>query len=600
MVAPTKSHYPLSMKNQALALIKFASNIVGRTTLTFIFLSMSALPLANAAVSAQLSEQLIDELETVRLTVRASNTRKTESLDTTPLEADFHIMGTNTSSQYRFINGREQSWVDYQITLQPKRTGNLTIPSLSVGHDQTPTLTLTVQPLTAETRKAIDELVFFEQDISSQSVYVQAELVVTRRLLYSGGVQLYSDLPGAPEIEDAVVHSLGEPTSGTTQRNGKTYGVVEQKYAIFPEVSGTFTIPPITITASVRLNSNGRVSRKGVRVGTKITDVQVLPVPANYPKSQAWLPAKNVVLHQVLTPDNQDHTVGDTITHELLIHISGNMGSTASPLPLSLDEDKFRTYPQAPVLDDSPQAGTMVGSRLQTTSLLPLVPGALDIPATELVWFDTVKEEVRYAQVPPVTLLVIGEPMLEQMLEQTPSDTDNLDSTSGNSGEAEQLPGNLSREKTPWLSPTSIALLTLVLVIALALFWRYLVAPIAARRAEKSTQVEKTPAPSLNEIEALIKDESGKHISQAIREFIAAHYNTDVASAMVSFRTHGDHAKEMSDHLNRMSYADHDAPQSREWVKEHAIPLLTTLGKTRSSKVPKPSPLPPLYAHKTG
>ncbi|MGK0222839.1 MAG: hypothetical protein ACI9ON_002079, partial [Limisphaerales bacterium] len=226
--------------------------------LTCLLLASLSASATIAAVSAQLSAHDIDELESVRLTVRASETRQTETLDISALEKDFHVMGTNTSSQYRFVNGREQSWVDYQITLQPKRVGELTVPSIAVGRDVTPSMTLRVRQLSDDTRSKIDAMVFFETDVSSSSIYVQAQLVLTRRLLYSQGVQLYSDLPGAPEIEDAVVKTLGETTSSTTTREGQAYGVVEQQYAIFPESSGTFTIPGISITASVRLVEQGR------------------------------------------------------------------------------------------------------------------------------------------------------------------------------------------------------------------------------------------------------------------------------------------------------------------------------------------------------
>ena len=302
-----------------------------RRCTTFITLVLLALcPGAFAAVSAQLSASDIDELETVRLTIRAGDTRQTETLDLSALKEAFHVLSTNTSSQYRFINGREQSWVDYQITLQPKRIGEISIPAIKVGNDETPTLSLRVRALTPEVRQVIDEMVFFETDVSASSVYVQAQLIFTRRLLYSNGVQLYNDLPGPPEIADAVVITLGETSAGTVTRNGRSYGVVEQRYAIFPERSGTLSIPDISLTASVRLVEGRRISRKGVRVGTDTVNITVKPVPASYPADQPWLPAQQVELYQRVNPA-QDLEVGDTITHELLARVDGNVGSIVPP-----------------------------------------------------------------------------------------------------------------------------------------------------------------------------------------------------------------------------------------------------------------------------
>ena len=367
---------------------------------------------ASAAVSAQLSAQDIDELESVRLTIRATETRQTETLDLSHLEADFHVMGTNTSSQYRFRNGREQSWVDYQITLQPKRTGVLKIPSIKVGREETPEISLRVRALSSETREKIKELVFFETELSKSEVYVQAQVIFTRRLLYSEGVQLYSDLPGAPELPNAVVLTLGETSAGSVRRDGKVYGVVEQRYAIFPEASGRLVLPAISVTASVRLVENNRYSRKGVRVGTSESVIYVLPVPAGYPSNQPWLPAEDVVLHQEIDT-SAPVNVGDTVTHELLVHIKGNVGSIAPPVTWSVPENELRTYPQSPVINDDTNSESVTGSRLQTTSIVALQPGQIEIPSQEIYWWNTETNELAITRSSALTLSAEGQAIVQ-------------------------------------------------------------------------------------------------------------------------------------------------------------------------------------------
>ena len=90
------------------------------------------------------------------------------------MERDFHVLGVNTSSQYRFVNGKAQSWVDYQISLQPKRTGELIIPPIRIGQQSTESIRITVRTLSADMRRKIDALVFYEMELSSDSVYVKA------------------------------------------------------------------------------------------------------------------------------------------------------------------------------------------------------------------------------------------------------------------------------------------------------------------------------------------------------------------------------------------------------------------------------------------
>lgn len=384
-----------------------------RFTCAFLLSSLIVLSAPGyAAVSAQLSAQSIDELETVRLNIKVTETRQATTLDLASLEKDFHVMNVNTMSQSRYVNGRGQSWVEYQITLQPKRTGSLQIPAIQVGNEASPSLELLVNPLSDQARQAIDQLVFFENEVSRERVYVQAEIVLTRQLLYSQGVQLYSDLPGAPEIDNAVVLTLGETTSGTTERNGRTYGVIQQRYALFPEASGQFEIPGISITASVRLTENGRVSRKGVRIGTDTVTVTVMPVPAQYPQDKPWLPAREVRLLQVVTPENKVHNVGDTLQHELLVDISGNVGSKAPPLELLADDRQFRVYPAAPTINDDTQGSSVQGARLQTNSLVPLQQGNLALPEVAITWWDTETDQMRITTAPGEILSVVGEALV--------------------------------------------------------------------------------------------------------------------------------------------------------------------------------------------
>ena len=60
--------------------------------------------LAQDEIRAALSDIEIDELETVRLSIKAFNTRETERLDLSALEDDFQVMGTNTNSPVSYTH----------------------------------------------------------------------------------------------------------------------------------------------------------------------------------------------------------------------------------------------------------------------------------------------------------------------------------------------------------------------------------------------------------------------------------------------------------------------------------------------------------------
>ena len=350
---------------------------------------------SNAELSTRLSRSSIDELESVQLTIRANGTRSVEELDLSELEKNFQVLNTNTSSQYQYINGNEHSWVDYQITLKPRIAGTLTIPSLTIGNESSLPLKLKVSPISQSLRDEINQLVFFEVETSKESVYVQEQLLFTRRLVYSNGVQLYNEIPGPPKIANALVLILGETRSGTTERNGKKYGVVEQRFAIFPEMSGKLEIPAIDITASVRLIERGRVSRKGVRVSTTDLLVNVMPVPEAYPEEAPWLPAQAIILTQTLEPGVSKANVGDTLQRRIQVRIDGNTGSILPSLNAQPSESLFSIYPTAPSIEDDTSGDSVIGFRTESSSIVPLQPGQLSLGETSITWWDTVSNEVR-------------------------------------------------------------------------------------------------------------------------------------------------------------------------------------------------------------
>ena len=70
-------------------------------------------------------------------------------------------------------------------------------------------------------RRKIDALVFYEIELSSDSVYVQSQLLLTRRLVYADGVQLYGGQLEAPVLEGAQVFALGEGESSSSNATAK-------------------------------------------------------------------------------------------------------------------------------------------------------------------------------------------------------------------------------------------------------------------------------------------------------------------------------------------------------------------------------------------
>ena len=410
----------------------------------------------RAAILTEVQPREIDIMQAMQLQVRVTGTDDVEGLDLSPLDNDFEVEATSTQSQLRVVNGEVTSWVDVLITLRPKRTGQLTIPSLSLGGERSDPISVNVRPVASNLQNEIDKLVYFDISVDRSEVYVQAQVRYTRRLYYTAGVQIYGDLPGAPVIADAVVLPLGETTQDITMRNDTRYGVLEQRYAIFPERSGQFVIPGFAVQSSVRLND----VRRGVQVMAADKTINVLPIPASWPAGKPWFPVEDLAIREQWDPDVPNIRAGDSLRRTIEITANGNTGSSIPPPSTSFDSELIRQYPEAPVLEDDTRGESVNGKRVQNDSFVPAWGGTVEIPGIDISWWDTEKKLVRLTRLPARTLNISGE---KPPITSTKTTSVDQAATSSASDHAEATPALPTR----WWPALLAALLGLIMVVIL-------------------------------------------------------------------------------------------------------------------------------------
>ncbi len=546
----------------------------------------------NAQLRAALSSNVIEELDSVQLVVRDLGTRQSETPDLSALEPDFHVLGVNTSSQYRFVNGRAQSWVDYQITLQPKRTGELLIPPIRIGQQQTDTLRLSVRQLSAQMRQKVASLVFYELELSSESIYVQSQLLLTRRLVYADGVQLFGGQLEKPELPGAQVIELGEGRSSVVQRNGQSYGSFEQRYAIFPAQSGLLTIPSDSVTASVRVLDGISTSRKTVRVSTEQKRITVKPIPPEYPVDKPWLPAIAVTATQRFEPSLiKDFGVGDTLQRTVDIRVIGNSGASLPPIKLALPDTQFKSYPQPTQISDNAVGDNLVGSRVETLDIVPIVPGALGLPGTDITWWNTDTESLMTTSLDDRALIVVGD-AIATIQPSTPA------AQSTEPVEAAQLGGTIRTDThslTLWRG--LIAIFVLAVIAAL---WRRRSgrshipersSPMTARAREHVSQ----RAPSLKALTAAAKNAPPGVLRQQLSLYLCAITALPTGPALEAFRRSSATAHDLVAALDATCYGNGTLTDEQRGNMARALKHFAQTQKTAAkSKTPL---LPPLYSN---
>src|SRR5690606_9890219 len=128
------------------------------------FLCLFFSAIAQANVSASLDRQQMYANETVTLTIESDDSHIFSSPDVSALESAFIIQNQSKSSQSSCINGKSQSSTTWSYVLKPNHAGDLTIPAIKVGKQQTQALSLMVkQPQ-------------YSADSSNDPVFLQASV----------------------------------------------------------------------------------------------------------------------------------------------------------------------------------------------------------------------------------------------------------------------------------------------------------------------------------------------------------------------------------------------------------------------------------------
>ncbi|MBS0590752.1 MAG: protein BatD [Proteobacteria bacterium] len=355
-----------------------------------------------ASVRAWLDRSAMQLGETVTLNVEVADNATATQPDFTSLQPDFNLLGTQSSSSMNIVNGAATSKLLWAVGLEPKRTGTLTIPALSVAGAQTQPLTLTVTPASASSGKAGDD-VYLDVDVEPKSPYVQQQVQVTVKLYYA--LSLTDGNLEDPHGPGLNARKLGQDAQYTADVGGRRYRVLERHYVMSAEKSGAATMAPIVFRGHALdpNNANSFFARgRSVTAQAPGTTLDVKPRPANS-GTDAWLPAQALTLTAEGIDANTPARVGEPLT--LTLHVKAQ-GLAFEQLPeLTLPKiDGAEVYPDKEITGNRDDGTWLHGERTRKFAIVPDRPGALTIPALSLAWWNTAQDRAASADLPALTL----------------------------------------------------------------------------------------------------------------------------------------------------------------------------------------------------
>ncbi len=448
--------------------------MINRFSALLLWLLCWSLPAHADGLLASVDRTRVNSGESVELTLESRDVTQFGKPDLEPLAGEFEVRGTRQVNQLTTLGGDKQATTRWIITLLPRHSGDVVIPALQLGELQSQPITL--QVVQSDQQEPANSLasVFIETSLDQDSVYVQAQAVLTLRIYHS--VSLYDDSNLSPlQLGDARIEQLGESRTYEKLINGVRHGVIELRYAIYPQHSGKLAIPALVFSATLAETGQGQNQGqtpagpkpgKLIHVSSAEMTLDVKPQPAAWPADAPWLPARSLSLGESWSPEPDHSQVGDSLTRSLTLKAEGLSSAQLPPLPAT-SISGLRRYPDQPQLSNQNSERGLIGSREEREALVPTHSGTFELPAITVVWWNTHEEHVERTTLPARSLQVTNNPSLAV---DTPVNS---------------VPANIAADAASlWIWKLSTLLLACTTLLGFGLWWRARSQPAVHRAAQ--------------------------------------------------------------------------------------------------------------------
>ncbi len=406
--------------------------------------------------------------------------------------------------------------------------------------------------------------VYLEASVEPAQGWVNAQMLLTIRVLHR--VPLYDDshLQLTP-LEDLRLQSLGAPHTYETRIGEQRHGVIEYRYALFAQRSGSLQLPPLQFSATALLpgESGQPASARRLQLATPPLQLQIQPPPADYPPQQEWLPASALSLSEQWLPGDSEVQVGTSLTRRIRIQASG-MPASLLPEIITPPAAGVLQYREQPRLQDSTSPAGSEAQREDSLALVFTQPGLVELPAVELPWWNTRSGQLEIARLPARSIHVLPELSV---------------STSPLSPPA-LLPGDSSPPPLwPWQLAT--ALLTLSSLTGFALWWH----------ARRQPAISRSPAgPSQRNLLESLRRQCNANDPQAARQALDA-WARQQPETLARMAARDIALSAALDELNVSLYGQGASP----WDGKALWQAISRLAASNDTTAGQPGSLPPLY-----
>jgi len=329
-------------------------------------------------------------------------------LDTGPLEKEFSVSRPSKNQRSTYINGNFSQHTQWQIRLQAKRTGDLTIPVLKIGPLSTEEIKLSVTPASKQATNTADNLVFMENSINKTSLYIGQPLIFTTRIYIAQATENMT-LSG-PKLKDARIEVYGQDKNEEAIRDGVRYKVITREFQIITDKAGDFNINSPLLSGELRKvvnlsNRQNQVIGVPINVRGDSLKIQVKGKPADF--QGEWLISEDVRLLENNPLTQQDFHVGDPITRNITLQIASINKDKLPTIAFNYPKG-LRFYPDQDEIKEGQANGLLYSQRTMRHAIIPDQAGELTLPEIKIAWWNSLTDKQEFAVLPAQTLTILA------------------------------------------------------------------------------------------------------------------------------------------------------------------------------------------------
>jgi hypothetical protein len=206
------------------------------------------------------------------------------------------------------------------------------------------------------------------------------------------------------DLPNAIVTLPDERAQNIVQTiDGVQYSGISRTYAVVPETSGTFTLPPATI--ELGFSQDGKPVPGEARLPpTSFTVAE----PSGVLSTSLTFAARGLTITQSFDRDPATLKVGDAVVRTITI-FAGNTQAMMIPAISATPPDGLKVYTKPPRIEDGVEAddGSTGSSRTETITYVAERAGAFEIPEVSYPWFDVDAHEQETARLPSTAVEVV-------------------------------------------------------------------------------------------------------------------------------------------------------------------------------------------------